>query len=105
MFDDRGKLAMATAERIFGLDDTAKAYALCAARVLGDDLTFLNAHAEVIPIFVSQLFQSLEISIKYVGIESGLFTAEESRGKGTRQGHGIEELADLAILRLAACRT
>lgn len=85
---------------IFNLSEAAMAYALCAERICGNDPDFLNANPSVIPIFVSQLFQSLEISIKHAGIESKLFTLEESRNNKTRKGHGVTELAELAVERL-----
>lgn len=46
------------------------------------------------------LFQSLEISIKQAGIESGLFSMHEARSRQQRSGHGIRELAALAVEKL-----
>jgi hypothetical protein len=85
---------------IFDLGEAAVAYALCAERIYGSSPAFLNANAVVIPIFVSQLFQSLEISIKHACIESKLFTLKEARNNKTGKGHGIKELAELAVERL-----
>jgi hypothetical protein len=85
---------------IFNLGEAAMAYALCAERICGNDPDFLNANPSVIPIFVSQLFQSLEISIKHAGIESKLFTLDEARSDKTGKGHGVKELAELAVKRL-----
>ncbi len=85
---------------IFGGQDIALGYALGAERIFNNDLEFLNHNPSVIPIFVSLLFQSLEVSIKHAGIESGLFTEREARGGGMRSGHGINELAALAVERL-----
>ena len=88
---------------MFSLQDTAIAYAKGAKRILGEDASFLNSNQEVIPVFVSLLFQSLEISLKHLGIESQLFTSTESRDrKLTKNGHGIEEIADLVNNRLGA---
>ena len=88
---------------MFSLQDTAIAYAKGAKRILGDDVSFLNDNQEVIPVFVSLLFQSLEVSLKHLGIESQLFTSAESRDrKLTKNGHGIEEIADLVNNRLGA---
>ena len=85
---------------IFSGQEAAIAYALSAERLFGNDFDFLNRNKAVIPIFVSQLFQSLEISIKYAGIESGLFTENEARSRTMRSGHGIKELATLAVEKL-----
>ena len=68
--------------------------------MIGGDAAFVNANPAVIPIFVSMLFQSLEIAIKHAGIESGLFTMDEARSRTTRSGHGIKEIATLAVERL-----
>ena len=90
---------------MFNLQETAKAYAKSAQRILGEDANFLNNNQEVIPIFVSLLFQSLEISLKHLGIESQLFTLQESRDrKLTANGHGIEEIAKLVNDRLGATK-
>jgi hypothetical protein len=85
---------------IFTGREAALAYALSAERIFGNDYNFLNNNPAVIPIFVSQLFQSLEISIKHAGIESGLFTENEARNRAMRSGHGIKQLALLACEKL-----
>lgn len=85
---------------VFTDQEAAMAYALSAERIFGNDYEFLNANPHVIPIFVSQLFQSLEISIKHAGIASGLFTENEARNRAMRSGHGIKELATLAVEKL-----
>lgn len=85
---------------IFTSQEAAMAYALGAERTFGNDCEFLNANPHVIPVFVSQLFQSLEISIKHAGIASGLFTETEARNRARRSGHGIKELASLAVEKL-----
>jgi|GEM_PF-1845291 hypothetical protein len=85
---------------VFTGKEVAMAYALSAERIAGNDENFLNKNQAVIPIFVSQLFQSIEIAIKYASIESGLFTEEEARSRENRSGHGIRELAKLACERL-----
>ena len=54
---------------MFSLQDAAMAYAKGAKRILGEDSTFLNNNQEVIPVFVSLLFQSIVISLKHLGIE------------------------------------
>lgn len=91
---------MSNPPHIFSLKDAAVGYALCAGRISGDDPLFLNSNPACIPIFVSMLFQSLEISIKHAGIESGLFTMSDARSRQYRSGHGIQELAKLACERL-----
>jgi len=85
---------------IFTGREAALAYALSAERIFGNDYNFPNNNPAVIPIFVSQLFQSLEISIKHAGIESGLFTENEARNRAMRSGHGIKQLALLACEKL-----
>lgn len=85
---------------VFTGQEAALAYALSAERIFGDNVNFLNENQAVIPIFVCQLFQSLEISIKHAGIESGLFTESEARSRAMRSGHGIKELAILACEKL-----
>lgn len=62
----------------------------------------MQANHAVIPIFVTQLFQSLEISIKHVGLASNLITEAEARTRQVRSGHGIQELAALVNERLQA---
>lgn len=80
--------------------EAAIAYATAAERILGEDGAFLTANPPLVPIFVSNLFQSLEISIKAAGVESGLFSMEEARTRECRSGHGIKELASLAVQKL-----
>ena len=80
--------------------EAAIAYAISAERMFGDNAGFLEANPAVIPIFVSLLFQSFEISIKQAGVESGLFTTQEARARQQRSGHGIKELAALAVEKL-----
>lgn len=82
---------------MYSLQEAAAGYAAAAERIFGRD-NYLNNTPEVVPIFVSNLFQSLEISIKSAGIESGLFSMQEARRAG--KGHGVQELADLATERL-----
>jgi len=89
-----------TGHHMFALDEAAVAYALAAENVVGNDASFVNANPAVVPVFVSMLFQSLEISIKHAGIESGLFTMQEARSKQNRSGHGVKELAALAVEKL-----
>ncbi len=85
---------------IFTGRESALAYALSAERLFGHDYSFLNNNPAVIPILVSLLFQSLEISIKHAGIASGLFTENEARNRAMRSGHGIKQLASLAVEKL-----
>lgn len=88
---------------MFTLQEAAMAYAKGAERILGEDGTYINENQELVPVFVSLLFQSLEISLKHLGLEAKLFTEEESRDrKLTRNGHGIKEIADLVNSRLGA---
>ncbi|MGA9537617.1 MAG: hypothetical protein WBR24_17065 [Desulfobacterales bacterium] len=92
---------MSTADRhMFSLHAAAVAYALAAEHMFGNDPTFVNANPAVVPVFVSMLFQSLEISIKHAGIESGLFTMQEARSRQNRSGHGVKELAALAVEKI-----
>lgn len=85
---------------MFNLEEAAIGYALAAEHMFRDDAAFLNANPAVVPVFVSMLFQSLEIAIKHAGIESGLFTIEEARSRQNRSGHGVKELATLAVEKL-----
>jgi hypothetical protein len=89
-----------TNNHMFGLDEAAVAYALVAENMIGNDASLINANPAVVPVFVSLLFQSLEISIKHAGVESGLFTIQEARNRQNRSGHGIKELAALAVENL-----
>jgi len=85
---------------IFTGSDAALAYALSAERIFRGDHEFFKTEPACKPIFVSLLFQSLEISIKHAGVESDLFTIEETRRRQHRSGHGIKELAGLAVEKL-----
>lgn len=85
---------------MFSLDEAAVAYALAAEHMFSGDDVFLDTNPAVVPIFVSLLFQSLEISIKHAGVESGLFTMQAARNRQNRSGHGIRELASLAVEKL-----
>ncbi len=88
---------------MFSMQEAALAYAKAAERVLGEDGKYIEDNQELIPVFVSLLFQSLEISLKHLGIEAKLFTEQEARDKHlTRNGHGIKEIADLLNTRLGA---
>ena len=87
-------------QHIFTGQEAAVTYALSAERIFNNDFDFLIKERAVIPIFVSLLFQSLEISIKHAGIASGLFTEKEARKSAMRNGHGIKEFATLAAKRL-----
>lgn len=88
---------------MFNLQEAATAYAKGAERILGEDATFLNGNQEVVPVFVSLLFQSLEISLKHLGLEAKLFTEQEARDKKlTKNGHGIREIANLVNTGLGA---
>jgi len=88
---------------MFDLQEAATAYAKAAERVLGEGPDFLNENQELVPVFVALLFQSVEISLKHLGIESGLFSEREARDrKLTRNGHGVKEIADLVNARLGA---
>lgn len=88
---------------MFTLQEAALAYAKGAERILGEDGTYLNNNQELVPVFVSLLFQSLEISLKHLGLEAKLFTKQEARNKKlTMNGHGIKEIADLVNIRLGA---
>jgi hypothetical protein len=88
---------------MFTLQDAALAYAKGAEQILGGDGTYIKNNQELVPVFVSLLFQSIEISLKHLGIEARLFTEQEARDrKLTRNGHGIKEVADLINARLGA---
>jgi hypothetical protein len=85
---------------MFSLVEAAVAYAVAAEHMFGNDAAFLNSNPGVVPLFVSTLFQSLEISIKHAGVDSGLFTMQEARNRQNRWGHGVKELAALAVEKL-----
>ena len=88
---------------MFDLQEAAIGYVKSAERILGEDARFLNENPEVVPIFISLPFQSLEISLKHLGLESKLFSEQESRDrKLTKNGHGILEIANLINDRLGA---
>lgn len=88
---------------MFNLQEAATAYAKAADRVLGEDAGYLNKNQELVPVFVSLLFQSIEISLKHLGIDAALFTEQEARDrKLTRNGHGVREIADLVNAKLGA---
>lgn len=90
---------------MFNLQEAATAYAKGAERILGEDEKFINDNQEVVPVFVSLLFQSVEISLKHLGIEAKLFSEQEARDKKlTKNGHGIREIADLINARLGTNR-
>ena len=93
-------MCSASCSHIFSLEEAAIAYALSAEHMFTGDADLLNTNPAVVPIFVSMLYQSLEISIKHAGIESGLFTIKEARNRQNRSGHGIKELATLAVEKL-----
>jgi len=88
---------------IFNLQEAATAYAKAAERILGEDADFLTTNTELVPVFVALLFQSIEISLKHLGIEAELFTAQEVRDKRlTKNGHGVKEIAELVNTKLGA---
>lgn len=88
---------------MFTLQEAALAYAKGAERILGEDGMYINNNQELVPVFVSLLFQSLDISLKHLGLEARLFTEQEARDrKLTGNGHGINEIADLVNTRLGA---
>ena len=90
---------------MFTLQEASTAYAKGAERILGEDANFINDNQELVPVFVSLLFQSVEISLKHLGIEAKLFSEQEARDrKLTKNGHGIREIADLINARLGADR-
>lgn len=100
MFAEKEEMMNQKTTRMFTSREAAIAYAISAERICGGSADFLNANPVVVPIFVSLLFQSLEISIKQAGVESGLFTIQEARARQQRSGHGIKELAALAVDKL-----
>lgn len=88
-------------QHVFSMQEAAQAYSMSASRILGSDSGFLEQNQIVIPVFVSMLFQSVEVSLKSIGIESGLVTREEAKDrKTTRSGHGIKEIAQLMSEKL-----
>jgi len=90
---------------MFTLQEAALAYAKSAERILGEDGKYINENQELVPVFVALLFQSLEISLKHLGLEAKLFSEQEARDrKLTKNGHGIKEIADLINTRLGADR-
>lgn len=83
-------------KHIFNRKEAALAYAKGTERILGADEGFINNNQEMVPILVSLLFQSIEISLKHLGIESGLMSERESFDKKrTKNGHGVKEIADI----------
>ena len=91
---------MTNKQPIFTFGEAAVAYVLSAERMAGHGVDFLQANPACIPIFFSLLFQSLEISIKHAGIESGIFKLEEVKKRKFYNGHGIKEMAALIVERL-----
>ncbi|SET96280.1 hypothetical protein SAMN04487962_1771 [Marinobacter segnicrescens] len=90
---------------MFDFQEAAKGYAKAAERVLGEDAEFLNKNQEVIPVFVALLFQSMEISLKHLGVQAGLFSIQETKDKKLkRNGHGVGEIASLINERLGASK-
>jgi hypothetical protein len=89
---------MTTDSHLFTGQEAAVAYALSAQRIYAEDGNFLCVNPSCVPIFVGMLYQSLEISIKQAGLESGLFSIQEARSRQQRSGHGIKELAALALM-------
>lgn len=85
---------------IFTSQEAAVAYSMSAERIFNAEYDFLNNNPAIIPILVSLLFQSLEISIKHACIEAELFSETEARSRKMRNGHGIKELAKFAVKRL-----
>lgn len=86
---------------MFDFQEAATACAKGAERILGEDIAYINQNHELIPVFVSLLFQSIEISLKHLGLEANLFTEKEARDrKLTKNGHGIREIAELINMRL-----
>lgn len=61
---------------MFDLQEAAIGYAKSAERILGEDARFLNENPEVVPIFISLLFQPLEISLKHLGLNRNYFRSK-----------------------------
>ncbi len=81
---------------MYSLKEVAIAHAKAAERLFEPNAEFLNCNEEVIPVFINLLFQSVEVILKSLAIESGLATKNELRhSKTTRNGHGVKELASL----------
>jgi len=71
----------------------ARAYALGASRVLGDSSKYFDREPALIPVFVANLFQALEIAMKATAFETGVFTGDRlPNGAAGRNGHDIEQL-------------
>lgn len=88
---------------LFVRADAALAYANVADRIVGDSADYLDKNPAVVPLFVQSLFQSLEISIKHVGIESTLINEHDLRDKKTtKNGHGVNELCAMLCAALRA---
>ena len=60
--------------------DAASAYARGAQIIIGESPEHLNQYRALVPVVVSNLYQSIEISIKYAGVESGVLQESEIRG-------------------------
>jgi hypothetical protein len=82
---------------------TTVSYIKAAERILGEDADFLNNNPDMVPQFVNALFQSIEVSLKYIGNQAGLTnTTETTGGRGglIGNGHDIEKLGELLRDRL-----
>lgn len=77
-------------------ETTNTSYVKTAERILGDDANYLTDNPDMIPQFVNALFQSLEISLKDLGLKSGLTSGNEMRNRVlVGNGHDIEKIGNL----------
>lgn len=83
---------------MYTFKELAVAHADSAECLLDENFRFLTEHPAVVPVFVNLLFQSIEISIKYACVESGVYKLEDARK--VKNGHWIDELAKLAFEKL-----
>lgn len=84
-------------------ESTTVSYAKAAKRIMGEDAEFLNNNPDMVPQFVNALFQSVEISLKNIGNQSGLTnTTETTGGRGglIGNGHDIKCMGELLRDRL-----
>lgn len=79
----------------FTLQEVALAYALCAERLVANDPNVLNTHFGTVPVLVHLLYQSLEISLKYIGRRFHLLDGKDIKGhRLENRSHDVKALAD-----------
>lgn len=77
----------------FTLQEVAFAYAICAERLVASDPNVLNTHFGTVPVLVHLLYQSLEISLKYIGRHFNLLSGNDPKGRRLEdQSHDVKAL-------------